>query len=79
MVHSHKVQIDTCLDWLNPDTLKFLQWLELNNVIFKILEWHGPAGGNPLVEYYGTNESLTKLVHDHFDDMSDILEGVESI
>jgi hypothetical protein len=43
------------------DVINFMNWMFQNRVTFKIIEWKGPAGGNPFIEYYGTQEKLDLL------------------
>jgi len=82
----HAMQFDTCLfDCVS----EFLNWLRANDITFKILIWNGPAGGNPLIEYYGTKEQLQKLAIEqfHFDEIDengeyyfgDIMEELNSL
>ena len=54
--------MDTCLDFTNPITLEFLAYLEANDILMNITEWNGPGGGNPVVEYTGTEEALRELL-----------------
>ena len=57
--------MDTCLDFSNPATLElFLAYLERNNILFSVLEWHGPGGGNPVCSFTATDEALRKMLND---------------
>lgn len=67
MAKINSINLDTCLDWNDPNTLEFLKFLEDLNITFEILEWHGPAGGNPYIKYNGTKESLMRMALEKFD------------
>lgn len=58
------LQMDTCLDFSNPATLEFLAYLERNNILFSVLEWHGPGGGNPICSFTASDEALRNLLRD---------------
>lgn len=60
------IEMDTCLDFTNRSTMEFLAFLEANDILFNVLTWHGPAGGNPLVHYNGTKKALRKMLKSHF-------------
>jgi len=38
--------------------------LKENGIKMKVIEENGPAGGNPVVEYTGTDNALRKLLSD---------------
>ena len=44
--------------------LKFENYLKENGIEMKVIEEQGPAGGNPVVEYIGTDNALRKLLSD---------------
>jgi hypothetical protein len=58
------LQMDTCLDFSNPATLEFLAYLERNNILFSVLEWYGPGGGNPVCSFTATDEVLRNMLND---------------
>ena len=59
--------MDTCLDFADKSTMEFLAFLEEHDILFNVLSWHGPAGGNPLVHYNGTKKALKKMLKEHFE------------
>ena len=63
----NSINLDTCLDWEDPETLNFFKFLEALNITFEILQWNGPAGGNPYIKYNGSKENLMRLAIEKFD------------
>ena len=62
----YSIEIDLSADILEePEMkLKFEKYLKANGIKMKIIEEHGPAGGNPVVEYTGTDNALRKMLSD---------------
>jgi len=46
---------------------EFMDYLRDANITFKILQWNGPGGGNPEVEYYGDQAALEAMMDGPFD------------
>ena len=44
----------------------FIEYLEKNNILFKVLDWRGPAGFNPLVQFWGSENALKKFMRDQY-------------
>ena len=63
------------LDTVNLEDKLLQDFLKKNDIKFKVINKHGPAGGWPEVEYSGTKSSLEKLIHNYFgdDDLKDLI------
>lgn len=46
---------------------EFTEYLRNKNITFKVIQWNGPGGGNPEVEYYGDRAALEAMIDDMFD------------
>jgi len=53
---------------------KFWGLLEKRNILLNVLNWRGPGGGNPVVQFTGTDEDLRYMLAEIFyadeDDMA---------
>ena len=64
------IEMDTCLGFSEHEainTITFFKFLEANDIAPNIITWNGPAGGNPLVHYTGTDEALRKMLIEQFE------------
>lgn len=53
------------LDIAHDCTLgEFLETIEKYQLEFKIIEVYGPAGGNPLIEFTGSDESIYLFIQE---------------
>jgi len=62
------------------DNNKLLDYLEKHNILMNIVTWHGPAAGNPLVEFTGNDGALRSMLDDLFgadEDDIDMYMGTE--
>ena len=57
---------------------KFWDLSEKRNILLNVLTWHGPGGGNPAVQFTGTDEALRYMLAEIFyadeDDMAMYME-----
>ena len=62
------LQMDTCFSAKveSEGTINLIAWLEANEMAFSVIQWNGPGGGWPIIEYYGTREQLEKLLREQF-------------
>jgi len=51
---------------------EFWSFLESHNITLSILTWHGPGGGNPVVELTGSEQDLRDLLQSMGHDEDDI-------
>ena len=66
-----KVQIDISSEMTFDD---LVEWASSFDVVARVVELIGPAGGNPLVEFEGHGANLAELLHDYGWDDADIEE-----
>jgi hypothetical protein len=59
------IELDVTIDGLK--NAAFVDFLEANNILFRVIEWQGPGGGNPYVEFSGTRAALEKLIRTHYE------------
>jgi hypothetical protein len=71
MATTKTIELDTRLDFSDPSTLEFFSFLEKHNICPEIVTWTGPAGGNPLVMYTGTDADLRNMLENFYDDGSE--------
>jgi hypothetical protein len=64
MSNTHNTSIT--LDCALHNFEQFAAYLKALNITFKILSWHGPAGGNPSIEFYGSHEALSIFTQDYY-------------
>ena len=49
--------------FVNPQ--EFLDYLEANDITFMV-QWHGPGGGNPIVQYWAYDDTLEDMIRKYF-------------
>ena len=50
------------LDPKFESTLGVIKYLDENEICFSVIDWHGPGGSWPIIEYTDTEEKLKKLL-----------------
>ena len=64
MLQTQTPNTQTTLDCTLENFENFISYLRDLNITFKILTWHGLAGGNPTLEFYGSAQSISTLTTD---------------
>jgi hypothetical protein len=59
MKNKSTITLDITLDGLKDPV--FIAYLEANDITFHVLNWNGPGGGNPEVQFFGTGKSLEAM------------------
>lgn len=63
-----KVQLDISHD---VELGEFLDMCEEYSLEFKVIEARGPGGGNPLIEFTGSDEDVNRFMNDNEYDEED--------
>lgn len=54
------------LDTVDPADEGFQAYLRSKEIEMRVLQEHGPGGGNPEVEYTGSRQALEGMIDDHW-------------
>ena len=82
MEKKFRLEMDTVFSGKEDHDPKFegtstlLHFCEDNNIFLEVIDWHGPGGGWPIIEFTGTEDALRKLLRDN-DGFGCELEDVE--
>lgn len=63
-----KIQLDISADMHIGE---FFDMCEEYNMQFKVIESHGPGGGNPLIEFVGADQDVQRFIEDNEYDNED--------
>ena len=69
------ISLDVTRDGLKDAA--FIDYLDKHDIIFSVLTWDGPGGGNPEVEFQATRKKLINFLRDCYFDGEGNDEDIE--